>query len=149
MSDLGLLSHQYQIMAASARRLRRNVLRIKRQYYGLPLPGSDTQADIKSSEAEMLVIVEFLRDVIPLTEEESVPVKWLDGAPLSNALVERLRKIHILDSPQYIKVLTRLEQRLQQGSTALNEKDLFLLEEIAQSANADANIVFRKLMRWA
>jgi hypothetical protein len=149
MSDLGLLSHQYQAMAELARQLRRDVLRIKRLYYGLPLPANDKETDIKASLAEFRRIVEFLGAVVPLAEEEPWPERWLDDPPLPSALVENLRKIHTLDAPQYIKTLKRLEQRLQQDITALKEKDIFLLEEIAQSASADANTVFRRLMRWA
>lgn len=148
MSDLGLLSHKYQTMAELARRLRRNVLLTKRLYYGLPLPEKDKETDIGKSLAEIQEIVEFLRDVVPLSEEDTWPVRWLDESPLPNDLVEQLRKIHTLDRPQYIKTLTKLGQRLQ-DITALKEKDISLLEEIAYAASADANTVFRKLMRWA
>lgn len=148
MSDLGLLSYKYQTMAELARRLRRNVLLIKRLYYGLPVSEKDKETDIRKMLVETQEIVEFLRDVVPLSEEDVWPARWLDESPLPNDLVEQLRKIHNLDKPQYVKTLTRLGQRLQ-DITALKEKDIFLLEEIAYAASADANTVFRKLMRWA
>ncbi len=149
MSDLGLLSHQYQVMAELARQLRHDGLQIKRLYYGLPLPANDKETDIEASLADFQEkIVEFLSEVIPLGEEDAWPERWLDDPPLPSALVEHLRKVHTLDSPQYVKSLTRLVQRLQQDITALKEKDILLLEEIAQSASVNANTVFRRLMRW-
>lgn len=149
MSDLGLLSHQYQAMAELARQLRHDVLQIKRLYYGLPLSANDKETDIQASLAEFQRVVEFLSEVVPLAEEMAWPERWLDDPPLPSVLVENLRKIHTLDSPLYVKSLKKLEERLQQGIADLKEKDIFLLEEIAQSASTDANTVFRRLMRWA
>ncbi len=149
MSDLGLLSHQYQAMAELARQLRRDVLQIKRLYYGLPLSANDRGTDIQASLAEFQRVVEFLCEVVPLAEEVAWPERWLDDPPLPSVLVENLRRIHTLDSPLYVKSLKKLEERLQQGIADLKEKDIFLLEEIAQSASTDANTVFRRLMRWA
>ncbi|MBZ0317133.1 MAG: hypothetical protein K8L91_11995 [Anaerolineae bacterium] len=147
MSDLGLLSYKYQTMAELARRLRRNILLIKRHYYGLPLPKEDEDIEIGKVIVEFQEISKFLRDVISLSGEDAWPTNWLDEPPLPNALVEQLRKIHKLDRPQYIKALARLEQRLQ-DIVGLTEKDISLLEEIAYTASVDANSVFRKLMRW-
>ncbi|MBZ0283718.1 MAG: hypothetical protein K8L97_23475 [Anaerolineae bacterium] len=146
MSDLGLLSHKYQTMAELARRLRRNVLLIKRFYYNIHLP--EKEQDISKSRIEFQEIVEFLADVIPLREEDIWPTKWLDDPPLPNDLVEQLKKIHGLDKSQYVKRLRNLEERLQ-NIEPMKERDIFLLEEIAYAASVDANTVFRKLMRWA
>ncbi len=149
MSDLGLLSHQYHLMAELARQLRYDVLQIKRRYYGLPLPASMPSNDFQTALANFQRIIEFLSDVIPLAEDVAWPDEWVSDPPLPNALVEKLRKLHTLDKPQYIKSLQRLKGRLEQDITTLKDRDILLLEEIAQAASADANTVFRRLMRWA
>jgi hypothetical protein len=148
MSDLGLLSHQYQSKAELARRLRRHILLIKRSFYGLPFPTSATEADFEESLAETQKIIEFLVEVVPLNEEANWSAKWQDDPPLPIPLVEQLKQLHTLDGPQYIKVLKRLETSVQ-DTTTLRDKDIRVLEEIAYAANVDANQVFRKLMRWA
>lgn len=150
MSDLGLLSHHHQIMAELARQLRYNVLQLKRLYYGLPLPKKNEEIDPVIYLENVQRVIEFLHEVIPLTEEQEWPERWLDDPPLPIVLVEQLKISHILDQPKYINDLQRLAQRLQQRDVKLlKEKDIVLLEEIAQSASSDANTVFRKLMRWA
>jgi hypothetical protein len=148
MSDLGLLSHKYQTVAELARQLRRNVLLIKRFFYRLLPLGKEQETEVNKAFSEIKIIIEFLIDVIPLNEEVVWPVRWVDEPPISDALVEQLRKIHILDSPRYVRSLKNLREKLQDPVT-LKEKDIFLLEEIAYTASNDANTVFRKLMRWA
>ena len=151
MSDLDLLSHQYQMMAGLARRLRYQVLQIKRLYYGLPEGRGDKEIDIDASASIVAFqrILLFLSQVVPLGEEDAWPEDWLYDPPLPIAIVERLRKTHTLNRPLYVQSLTKAEQRLSQGIPDLKERDILLLEEIAQSASADANAVFRRLMRWA
>ena len=149
MSDLGLLSYQYQELANLARQLKRWAVRVKCARYNLPVPDEDLEGlDLPTSMKELGRITRFLKDVIACEDEGAWPEHWLSEPPLPTVLVERLRVTHALDLPLYGRQLARLSDRLQKGIEALTDKDVDLLDGIVLAADADANAVFRRLMRW-
>jgi hypothetical protein len=149
MSDLGLLSHQYRELAEVARQLRHWAVQVKRAYHDLPPADGDTEADLTAALSELSIVTAFLRDVVDLKDEGAWPVRWLEAPPVPAALVARLRETHSTDRSLYVIQLGRLVKRLDQGIGALTERDIGLLDEIIKAAGADANEVFRRLMRWA
>lgn len=148
MSDLGLLSHQYQALAELSRQLRHQILYLKRIYFHLP-EIKDEQLNQAHVTANLYRVALFLSEVVALDDESAWPDIWLDDSPLPMAVVERLRKEHELDRARYIRQLDRLAEHLRSNLSELTEKDIALLEDIAQATNLDTNAVFRRLMRWA
>lgn len=151
MSDLGLLSHQYQELATLARQIRQWVMQIKQAYYHLPgSEADDVQSDeLPTAMTELARITEFLKDVVGFENEGVWPDRWLAEPPLSPVLVKRLHESHAFERPLYISQLALLTDHLKDDLDALTEKDLELLDDIALATNADVNAVFRRLMRWA
>lgn len=151
MSDLGLLSHQYQELAALARQVRQWVMQIKQAYYHLPSGEvHDAQSgDLPTAMTELARITEFLKDVVGFENEGLWPDRWLTEPPLPPVLVKRLHELHTFERPLYISQLALLTKHLKDDLDALTEKDLELLDGIALATNADVNAVFRRLMRWA
>jgi len=148
MSELGLLSYQYQALAELSRQLRNYIVYAKRIHYDLPIdPNDELNSTIVSTYFNK--IVQFLSEVIDLENESSWPEDWIDDPPLPNAVVERLRLQHEFDRLFYTKQLQRLAERLESDLTLVTPKDIKLLEEIAQATNMDTTSVFRRLMRWA
>lgn len=148
MSELGLLSYQYQAMAELSRQLRRHIVFVKRVYYKLP-PDSDLELDETEVKKYFATILRFLNDVIELDDESIWPEQWLETAPLPTAIVERLRKAHEFDHALYVRQLSRLADRFEDSLSHITESDIGLLEDIAHAANMDTTSVFRRLMRWA
>jgi hypothetical protein len=149
MGDLGLLSHQYKELADLARQLRQWAVQVRRSYHNLPIPGTDEEPDLTTAIAELTEVARFLREVIELEDEGAWPEGWVANPALPIAVVERLRGMHAYDRPLYVKQLARLGEHLEQGREALTHTDLGLLDDIVLAAGADANAVFRRLMRWA
>lgn len=151
MSDLGLLSHQYQELATLARQIRLWVMQVKQAHYPLPSgEADDAQSDdLPTAMTELARITEFLRDVVGFENEGLWPDHWLTEPPLPPVLVKRLHESHAFERPLYISQLAQLTDHLKDNIDALTEKDLELLDDIALATNADVNAVFRRLMRWA
>ena len=149
MSDLGLLSYQYKELAELARQLKQWAVQVRCAYHDLPAPETNKASDLTTAIAELARVTRFLGDVIGLEDEGSWPKHWLADPPVPTVLVERLRDAHAYDRPLYIKQLARLAKHLDQGVEALTDRDMNLLDGIVLAAGADANAVFRRLMRWA
>jgi hypothetical protein len=150
MSDLGLLSYQYQELANLARQLKQWAVPIKCAYHHLPFPETDAaHPNLSTAVAEMEQIARFLSEVIVLEDEGAWPEKWLADPPLPTLLVERLRNAHAYELPLYVQQLSRLSEHLHKGVESLTARDVSLLDNIVLAADADVNAVFRRLMRWA
>lgn len=148
MSDLGLLSYQYQELADLARQLKQWAVRIKCAHYNLPIPDEDLAViELSVALSELARITCFLKDVVG-QDEGAWSQDWLANPPLPTVLVERLNEAHVYELPLYVKQLKRLSEHLQKGVEALTDKDIALLDGIVLAADADANAVFRRLMRW-
>lgn len=149
MTDLGLLSHQYQELATLARRLRLETALIKVSYHRLMgAENAQAQRDLGEAIKELSRIAEFLKDVVDVNDEGEWPQLWLASPPVPSVIVERLRQVHENDRPLYMEKLGHLKQHLDQSVQALNDQDMVLIDEIVLAANADASLVFRRLMRW-
>jgi len=152
MSDMGLLSQQYQALSALARQLRQYAVQIKRFYHHIPettKEAATTPPNLTTACAELARVARFLRDVIDVENEGAWPEHWLANPPLPTGTIERLRAAHIYDRPLFMRRLERLSEHLEQGANTLVDKDIELLDSIVLAANADTNAVFRRLMRWA
>lgn len=149
MTDLGLLSHQYQEFAELARRLRQEAAAIKFAFYDLPESESpEPKVELTLAMRELAQVSEFLRDVIDVKDEGKWPEHWLAAPPIPSVIVERLRDAHENDRPLYRKKIEVLTQHLNGSVAELTEQDMSLIDEIVVAANADATAVFRRLMRW-
>jgi hypothetical protein len=151
MSDMGLLSQQYQALSALARQLRQYAVLIKRFHYHIPESAKEattTSINLTTACAELARVTRFLRDVIEVENEGSWPEYWVANPPLPTGTIERLRAAHVYDMPLFVKRLERLAEHLEQGANTLVDKDIELLDSIVLAANADTNAVFRRLMRW-
>lgn len=149
MTDLGLLSHQYQEFAELARRLRQDAAAIKIAFYNLPKEESqESEVELAEAMRELAQVSEFLRDVIDVKDEGKWSEQWVAAPPIPSAIVERLRDAHENDRPLYVKKIGTLAQHLNGTVADLTEQDMSLIDEIVLAANADATAVFRRLMRW-
>jgi hypothetical protein len=92
MSDIGLLSHQYQALAEFSRELRQYIIYIKRLYYGLP---RDTDEALDAKIISYLHnLINFLSEVINLNDEVNRSEVLLENTPLPISVVERLQHNH-------------------------------------------------------
>ncbi len=150
MSDLGLLSHQYQELTEMSQRIRAWVVSIKRKHYGL-------DSEVPTDEPEQLAkarfglanIALYLRDMLELDDQGLPPEKWISEPPLPISMVDRLRLDHQTDRDLFSARLQRLASRLSEKDHKLTEKDIAVLDEFLMAASADTNAVFRRLMRWS
>jgi hypothetical protein len=149
MSDLGLLSYQYKELAELAQQLKQWAVQVRRAYHDLPAPETDEASDLTTAMTELARVTRFLGDVIGLEDEGAWPKHLLADPPVPTVLVERLRDAHAYDRPLYIQQLARLAEHLDEGVGALTDRDMDLLDGIVLAASADANAIFRRLMRWA
>lgn len=150
MSDSGLLSYEYNELATLARQLKDWTIALKQVFYKIPQSTEEeaVQADLDTALRGLKRTVEFLCDVIEVEDEGAWPEHWLTSLPLPTLVVERLRKAHTFEGPLYVSRLERLRDRLQVGISSLTRKDIELIDDIVLATNADANAIFRRLMRW-
>jgi hypothetical protein len=146
MSDLGLLSKQYQQLHEFLHRLRRWTTTIKQVHFKI---GEQVdESDVIDALNGVSRIATFLRHVIPKVDEGEWDREWILDPPLPVDVVERIREIHSSNQSLYIEQLQKFLSRLQEKPMRLTDKDIDALDEIMLAASADINEVFRRMMRW-
>lgn len=147
MSDLGLLSHEYQRLLDLTQHLKELVGQLKRLHLGLAVLGGPDHVLPNEAATRLEPVIRFLYDVIG-EEPSGWSENWITAMPLPMAVVDRLRELHALDLPQYRKHLESLADHLGAGADSISDMDLTILDEVVAAAGADTNAVFRRLMRW-
>ncbi len=147
MSDLGLLSYEYQMLLDLTQHLKEWVGQLKRLHFDLAVLEGPDHVSPGEAATSLELVVRFLCDVIG-QEPSEWPEKWISALPLPVDIVDRLRELHSLDLPQYRQHLNTLAEHLDAGADSITDKDIVILDEIVAAAGADTNAVFRRLMRW-
>ncbi|MCL4732916.1 hypothetical protein KJZ71_03910 [Patescibacteria group bacterium] len=146
MSDLGLLSKQYEQLNVLLRRLRKWITVSKQVYYELG-DGVD-EIDKTEAVASLTNVVIFLEQVIPAEDEGEWAEEWIIDPPLPIEVVKKIREAHANNQPLFLDRLRRLTLHLKEDLMQLTDTDIEMLDEIMLAASADVNEVFRRMMRW-
>ncbi len=145
MSDVSVLSHEYQTASELTRSINDALITLKR--VTLQLPGSsDIASDTLRAGADHLAqIVETLISLLDPAAEACVTGAVPSRIPRS--LVGRLQRDRRGDLPYYVDDLRHLASCLRTKSLQLTDPQLALLDQLAAAAEGEAAGVFRRLMR--
>lgn len=143
MSDVSVLSHEYQTASELSQTLNRALITLKKARLRVPTSETITVGQTRKSQrhwAETLVALSKLLD----PEASNV-----DGSTIQipGSLVARLRQDRRGDLAYFMEDLGQTIKRLESDLSGLTDSDIALLDHVAAAADAEASRVFRRLMR--
>lgn len=145
MSDVGVLSHEYQSTSELSQVINTNLIVLKKVELSLPGAENVAVAHVASSRVRLAEILETLGKLLDVHRTMGVTTSQIVLIP--GAFVERLRKERQGDLASYLQDLETLAARLRTHSPQLTKADFAILDHLAAIADAETSGVFRQMMR--
>lgn len=144
MSDVSVLSHEYQTVSDLAQELNGSLVALKKAVLGTE--GAEA-VESASLEADRLRLAEIADGLALLLDPNTEPSLSEVAARVPGALVARVREERGGDLDYFLEDLRAISCRLRNCPEQVTPEDLAFLEQIAASAEAETTKVFRRLMR--
>lgn len=144
MSDVSILSQEYETAAQLSQKINRVAIYLKKNQLGLVSASQEAKAALTDAHYLVSVLNALCQRLDP---------EFFSHGPTSSALnvpgslVERVQSQRCGDMADYLEDLTRIAQRLSAETLELDDADLSLLDQLASTADAETSSVFRRLMR--
>lgn len=135
MSDISILSHEYESNSTFSELLNDIVLEFKRRPKG----------ELRYDAAQTRKVVEFLIGLM-IGLNRKADIRGRSHRPVPREVVSRLEHTHSKAKEYYLQDLERLVDKLEQRKM-LDKRDFLLLEELCDAADSTASASFRRLWR--
>jgi uncharacterized protein YfdQ (DUF2303 family) len=146
MSDIGVISHEYQTASELTKKINDALIVIKKVHY--QLASSKTLSDGEISQSRQLISdilhklmvalsTKVQKEVAPVTQEVDLP----------GSLLQRIR---IKQKPKivyYLADLKKVTEHLEKGIDHLTEEDFGLLDEMCAAADTQTATIFQKFWK--
>jgi hypothetical protein len=147
MSEVSVLSQEYQTASELSRTLNAALITLKKARLGLPGAEMITAGELEQSQRCLADILDALRQLLQPVRADDPRAAQLAATRVPGALVTRVRSEQQGDLGYYLEDLTAMAARLRGGVEMLTEDDLERLDLIAAAADSETSSVFRRLMR--
>jgi len=145
MSDVGVLSHEYQSTSELSQAINTSLIVLKKVELGLPGAETVAAAQVMACRSQLADILEILVKLLEVHRVTSLIASQVLLVP--GAVVERLRKERNGDLAYYVQDLENLVARLRTDAPQLTSADFAILDHLATIADAETSGVFRQMMR--
>lgn len=144
MSDLSVLTQQYENVAQLSRKLNDAVVATKMVRERLPGVEGIQPDEINACQRQLSGIV---ADLLASLDGALLPPRPSARPTIPRSFLARLRRDHSTDLEYFRDDLARVGQRLVRGLCALDDGDVLMLDQLAAAADAETSQVFRRLTR--
>jgi ABC-type transporter Mla subunit MlaD len=145
MSDVSVLSHEYQSTSELSQAINTSLIVLKKVVFGLPGAENVVAAQVRGCRSRLADILEILGKLLDAQRAMSVTVS--QALTIPGAVVERLKKERNGDLASYLHDLENLAARLRTDFPQLTSADFVTLDHLAAIADAETSGVFRQMMR--
>jgi hypothetical protein len=145
MSDVSVLSHEYQSTSELSQAINTNLIVLKKVVLGLPGAENVAAAQVRVCRSRLADILEIL--VKLLDAQRAMRVTVSQALTVPGAVVERLKKERNGYLASYLHDLENLVARLRTAAPQLTSADFATLDHLAAIADAETSGVFRQMMR--
>ncbi len=145
MSDISLLSHEYNTTSEFSQKLNNALIKLKKHV--LSLPGSEqiTREEVEESRKSISQII--LGIVIQINPERMPQGLDITELMVPGSLVSRIRQERRGDIAYFLEDLDRSSSKLMDFTQELSKEDLEIIDYVASVADEQTSKVFRRLMR--
>jgi len=146
MSDVGVISHEYQTASELAKKLNDALIVIKKVHYRLASSKKLSDEEISQSRQLLTDILHKLMTAFSAKVQKEVAVSPGE-VDLPSSLLQRIR---IKQKPKivyYLADLRKATEHLEKGIDHLTDEDLNLLDEMCAAADMQTATVFQKFWK--
>ncbi len=144
MSDIGIISQDYQTTADLFRAINQSVILLKKKFYQLSGASQISDTEVRQAKNSLSRTVHELVARLKLPDNEEPDDDELPSIPAF--LVARLQEQHRGDLQWYLDDLQRLREALDY-ERPLTEEQIRLLDELCEQLDAERTALHRKLWR--
>lgn len=146
MSDVGVISHEYQKSSELAKRINDALIIVKKVHY--QLPSSTDLSGERISESRHL-IVSVLRKLLDAfsTKAQVDIIEAPSEIELPSSLLQRIRTRQRPKLTYYLADLRRAREHLEQGIEYLTDSDLRLLDDVCAAMDLQTATIFQKFWK--
>jgi hypothetical protein len=144
VSELGLLTHQYELNAKFFKQFSDALLLVKRVHYNLP--GARGVSPLEIVDA-CRVLDEVLEDIYERLFELNAEEHKEGARDVPGVLVERVSQSKAGELDLFRADLQDAQQRLRLDARKLKEVDIQLLDEVCRFADLTTTALYRRIWR--
>jgi hypothetical protein len=146
MSDIGVISHEYERSSELAKKINDALMTIKKAHYGLP--GSSVLPDEEISHSQQFLIDILRKFLVALSAKARVNVTEPSSEiDLPGSLLQRIRTKQKPKLIYYLADLRKAAEHLEQGVDYLTDSDLILLDDMCAAIDIQTATIFQKFWK--
>ena len=151
MSDIGVISHEYQMSSELAKKINDALIVIKKVHYQLPSGSALSGEEISRNQRFLINVLHKLLESISAKAQTQVHQVNV-GEPSSEvdvpgSLVQRIRTKQKPKLVHYLADLRKAAEHLEQGTDYLTDSDLSLLDDMCTAIDIQTASIFQKFWK--
>ena len=146
MSDVGVISHEYQKSSELAKRINDALMIVKKVHYQLPSSTALSGERISESRNFIVSILRKLIDAFSAKAQVDV-IEAPSEIELPSSLLQRIRTRQRPKLSYYLADLRRAWEHLEQGIEYLTDNDLRLLDDVCAAMDLQTATIFQKFWK--
>ena len=146
MSDVGVISHEYQRSSELAKKINDALIVVKKAHYKLPSSSVLSDKEISCSQQFLINVLRKLLEAFSTKARVNVmePSSEID---LPGSLLQRIRTKQKPKLIYYLADLRKAAEHLEQGVDHLTDSDLSLLDDICAAMDIQTATIFQKFWK--
>ena len=146
MSDVGVISHEYQRSSELAKKINDALIVVKKAHYQLPSSSILSDEEISCSQQFLINVLRKLLKAFSAKAQVDVmePSPEID---LPGSLLQRIRTKQKPKLMYYLADLRKAAEHLEQGGDYLTDSDLSLLDNICAAVDIQTATIFQKFWK--
>lgn len=146
MSDVGIISHEYQRSSELAKNINDALIVVKKAHYQLPSSSTLSEEEISRSQRFLINVLRKLSEAFSAKARVNVtePSSEID---LPGSLLQRIRTKQKPKLIYYLADLRKAAEHLKQGVDYLTSSDLSLLDDMCAAIDIQTATIFQKFWK--
>lgn len=146
MSDVGIISHEYQRSSELAKNINDALIVVKKAHYQLPSSSALSDKEISRSQQFLINVLRKLSETFSTKAQVNItePPSEID---LPGSLLQMIRTKQKPKFIYYLADLRKATEHLEQGIGHLTDNDLSLLDDMCAAIDIQTATIFQKFWK--
>jgi hypothetical protein len=146
MSDVGIISYEYQKSSELAKGINDALMIVKKAHYQLPSSTALSSERISESRHFLISVLHKLSHAFSAKAQADV-IEAPSEIELPGSLLQRIRTRQRPKLTYYLTDLKRASEHLEQGVEHLTDSDLRLLDDVCAAIDLQTATIFQKFWK--
>lgn len=146
MSDVGVISHEYQRSSELAKKINDALMVVKKVHYQLPSSSVLSDEEISESQHLLINVLRKLSEALSAKVQVNV-METATEIDLPSSLLQRIRTKQKPKLIYYLADLRKASGHLEQSIGSLTDSDLRLLDDVCATIDIQTTTIFQKFWK--